>query len=81
MAAYPGRVEIRSHRDDAHFLVEPIDDTLTIAQLQAEFGFESTFQYHQRHRDAFRSIHQGHFPGQLPPSQQAAHGERAQYAK
>jgi len=77
MAAYPGRVEIRSHRDDAHFLVEPIDDTLTIAQLQAEFGFEPTFQYHQRHRDAFQQIHNE----QAPAPQQAAHGDRPQYAK
>ncbi len=81
MAAYPGRVEIRSHRDDAHFLVEPIDDRLTIAQLQAEFGFESTTQYHQRHRDAFRPIRNGESRGQSPVSQQAAHGDRPQYAK
>ena len=44
MAAYPGRVEIRSDRDSAHFLVEPLDETVTIAQLQAEFGFESTLR-------------------------------------
>jgi beta-ureidopropionase len=77
MAAYPGRVEIRSHRDDAHFLVEPIDETLTVAQLQAEFGFEDTFLYHQRHRDAFERIHQGRSP--LP--QRAAHADRPQYSK
>jgi predicted amidohydrolase len=77
MSAYPGRVEIRSHRDDAHFMVEPTDDTLTIAQLQAEFGFESTFQYHQRHREAFGRIYQGH----SLVSQQAGHGDRPQYSK
>jgi hypothetical protein len=77
MAAYPGRVDIRPHRDDAHFLVEPVDDTLTVAQLQAEFGFEPTFQYHQRHRDAFARIHQG----ESPVPQQAGHGNRAQYSK
>ena len=77
MATYPGRVEIRSHRDDAHFLVEPIDEALTVAQLQAEFGFEDTFQYHQRHRDAFERIHQG----RSPLSQRAAHADRPQYSK
>jgi len=77
LKAYPGRVNIRSYIDDGHFVVEPIDDTLTTAQLQNEFGFESTFQYHQRHRDAFKLIHQG----KQPPAQKAAHGERPQYAK
>jgi len=77
MKAYPGRVEIRSHLDDDHFLVEPIDDTLTAEQLQKEFGFESTSQYHQRHREAYQLIHQG----KSPPVQKAAHGNRAQYSK
>ena len=48
MAAYGAGVEIRSDRDSGHFLVEPRDDTLTVEQLQAAFGFESTHQYHQR---------------------------------
>jgi hypothetical protein len=77
MKAYPGRVEIRSHIDDGHFIVEPIDDSLTMDQLQREFGLESTFQYHQRHRDAFQRIHR-----RKPPlAQKAAHGDRPQYAK
>jgi len=77
MKAYPGRVEIRSHLDDDHFLVEPIDDTLTAEKLRQEFGFESTFQYHQRHREAYQAIHQR----KLPPVQKAAHGNRAPYSK
>ena len=77
MTAYPGRVEIRSYFDEGHFLVEPIDDTLTTEQLQKEFGFESTFQYHQRHRDAYQLIHRG----KSPLAQMAAHGDRPQYAK
>jgi len=77
MKAYNGRVEIRSHRDDAHFFVEPIDDTLTMQQLQERFGFESTFTYHQRHRDAFELIHQG----KPPVAQKAAHGDRPKYTK
>jgi hypothetical protein len=42
--AYPGRVRITSYVEDGHFIVEPTDPTITTAQLQAEFGFESTFQ-------------------------------------
>jgi hypothetical protein len=77
MKAYPGRVDIRSHIDDDHFLVEPIDDALTTEQLQREFGFESTFQYHQRHRDAFQRIHHR----KRPLTQKAAHRDRPQYSK
>jgi predicted amidohydrolase len=77
MAAYPGRVEIRSHRDDAHFLIEPLDDELTVAQLQEELGFEPTSQYHQRHREAYRLIREG----QPSSPQKAAHGDRPPYSK
>lgn len=69
LATYPGRVEIRSHLDAAQFLVEPTDPSLTVAQLQAELGFETAAQYFQRHRDAH---------GQ---PQQALHGERPMYGK
>jgi len=77
MNTYPRRVEVRSHIDDAHFLVEPIDEGLSIEQLQREFGFESTFQYHERHRRAYEMI----LKGKKPPVQKAAHGERPQYSK
>ena len=77
LRAYPGRVEIRSHLDDAHFLVEPMDDTLRTEQLQRMFGFESSFRYHQRHREAFKLIRRGRTP--IP--QKAAHGDRPQYSK
>ena len=77
LAAYPGRVEIRSHRDDAHFLIEPTDPALTIAELQRELGFEPTFQYHARHREAYARILEGKSP--LP--QQAAHGDRGEWSK
>jgi len=75
--AYPGRVRITSYVEDGHFLVEPTDPTVTTAQLQTEFGFESTFQYHDRHRTAYAALH----AGQTPTPQTAAHGKRAQYAK
>ena len=77
MARYGDRVDIRSDRDSGHFLIEPRDNTVTIAQLQREFGFEPTFQYHQRHRDAFKAIRQG----DIPPLQQAEHGDRLPYGK
>lgn len=77
MKSYPGRVEVRSHLDEGHFLVEPIDDTITTGQLQKELGFESTFQYHQRHREAYKLILQG----KPPLVQKAAHGDRPQYSK
>jgi len=77
MAQYGDRVEIRSDRDSGHFIVEPRDDTVTIASLQQEFGFESTAQYHQRHRDAFAQIH----AGQSPEPQNALHGDRPMHAK
>lgn len=77
MAAYGDRVEIRSDRDSAHFVIEPRDDGVTIANLQAEFGFETTIKYHQRHRAAYQAFaRQGAFP-----VQQAAHGDRPMYMK
>jgi hypothetical protein len=77
MASYPGQVELRTDLDSAHFLVEPRDESVTISRLQAEFGFESTFTYHQRHRDAFAQMHQGEWPS----PQRAAHGVRPQWDK
>jgi len=75
--AYPGRVRVTSYVGDDRFLVEPTDPTLTTAELQAEFGFESTFQYHDRHRTAYAALH----AGATPAPQTAAHGKRAQYTK
>jgi len=77
MKAYSGRVKITSHIDDAHFLVEPIDDSLTTVQLQREFGFEPAFQYHQRHQEAYPLIRRG----KRPVPQKALHGDRPQYSK
>jgi len=74
---HPARAKITSHIDDAHFLVEPIDDSLTTVQLQKEFGFESSFQYHQRHQEAYLRIRQG----KRPVPQKALHGDRPQYSK
>ena len=76
-ARYPGRVDIRSYPDEAHFIVEPVDDGLTIAQLQREFGFETAAQYHQRHRAAYAELRQG----KAPAPQAAAHGDRPEYSK
>jgi len=75
--AYPGRVRITSYVEDGHFLVEPTDPALTTAQLQAEFGFESSAQYFDRHRTGYSALR----AGKTPLSQIAAHGKRDQYAK
>ncbi|MEM3590813.1 MAG: carbon-nitrogen hydrolase family protein [Candidatus Bathyarchaeia archaeon] len=77
MTLYPNRVEVRSKRDDALFLVEPIDPNISTEQLKKEFGFESAWEYYQRHRAAYAYIHQG----KSPPPQSAAHGDRPQYSK
>lgn len=77
LAAYPGRVEIRSHPDDGMFLVEPTDPALTIERLQKEFGFETGRVYQERHRKAYACIRQG----ESPPPQWAAHGSRPMYGK
>src|SRR5262249_44049083 len=75
--AYRGRVRITSYLEDGHFIVEPTDPSLPMAQLQAEFGIEPTFQYHERHRGAYAAL----YAGRTPVAQPAAHGPRAQYAK
>jgi predicted amidohydrolase len=73
---YGDRVELRDppHRS-GHFLVEPIDPTVTCAQLAEEFAFEPAAQYVDRHREAFGHIR----AGRRPPPQQAAHGDRPKY--
>ena len=48
-----------------------------VAQLQQEFGFESTFVYHQRHRDAYAALRKG----KTPAPQTALHANHPQYAK
>jgi predicted amidohydrolase len=77
LRACPGRVEARSYLDDAHFLLEPVDEALTTSQLRQEFGFEPTAEYHQRHREAYEYLHRG----ERPPAQEAAHRDRPMYAK
>jgi predicted amidohydrolase len=76
-AAYPGRVEIRTHPDTGHFLIEPLDPALTIAHLQNEFGFLTVQEYNQHHQIAYKAMR----VGQEAPAQTAAHGNRAQYHK
>jgi predicted amidohydrolase len=76
-AAYPGRVEVRTHWDDGLFFVEPTDPSLTMAQMQCELGFETYRQYHDRHRTAYAALERG----ESPSPQNAAHGSRPAYAK
>jgi predicted amidohydrolase len=75
--AYPGRVRITSYLEDAHFIVEPLDPSLSASQLQAEFGIEPAHRYFDRHRQAYAAL----ASGKTPMAQTAAHGSRAQYAK
>lgn len=76
-AAYPGRVAIRSHDEAGLFLVEPTDPTLTVAQLQAELGFESADAYHERHRAAAQALREGG----PAPVQNAPHGDRPMWGR
>ncbi|MBN1642567.1 MAG: carbon-nitrogen hydrolase family protein [Anaerolineae bacterium] len=77
MAAYGERVVVRSDRDSGHFVIEPRDESVTIAALQERFGFEPTHRYHQRHRDAYPALRDG----RAAEPQQAAHGARPMHAK
>jgi predicted amidohydrolase len=76
-AAYGDRVTVRSYFEEGHFLVEPVDDTISCRQLQEEFGFEDTGHYHDRHRIGYAAIARG----RKPPTQQAAHGRRPQWSQ
>lgn len=77
MDAYAGRVRLTSYPDDGRFIVEPLDPAVTTAQLQREFGIETSAQYYERHRRAYAEL----VAGKPPAPQEAAHGKRAQYAK
>lgn len=77
-AAYGDRVALTCHDPGAsHVLVEPRDPSVTCAGLQREFGFESTKQYHDRHRAALAELR----AGRRPQPQSAAHGDRPQYGE
>lgn len=77
-AKYGSRVDVRTwDPGSGHFIVEPMDDTISTKQLCEEFGLEPTFQYHNRHREAYKELRKG---GKAKP-QAALHGKRAQYGK
>jgi len=75
--AYPGRVEIRTHWDAGHFLVEPREAGLTISHLKEELGFIDIQEYIQHHQNAYTALR----AGQTPLAQKAAHGDRPMYSK
>ena len=77
LAAFPGQVEIRPHWDAGHFLVEPLNPGLTIAQLQKELGFISIQEYAMLHQNSYTMLR----AGKEPIPQQAAHGDRPMYQK
>lgn len=75
---YGEKVDVRrTNMGSSHFVVEPVDGSITTRQLQDEFGFESTFQYHDRHRRAYQQLRKG----EPAPPQQARHGQRPQWGK
>lgn len=77
-AKYGERVDVRrSDPGSGHFLVEPVDPAITVRALQDEFGFESTFEYHDRNRAAYAEMR----AGRKPSPQNARHGVRPQWGK
>ena len=74
---YPGQAAVRTYPDEGHFLVEVLDDSLTIARLKQELGFLSVDEYTRYHQSALDRLR----AGQLPIPQQAAHGDRPMYTK
>ncbi len=77
-ARYGDRVDVRrTNLGCSHFVVEPVDPSITIRALQDEFGFESSFEYHDRCRSAYADIR----AGRNPSPQKARHGVRPQWGK
>ena len=74
---YGARVRVSSERDSAHFMVEPMDSSITVAALKEEFRFETTREYHDRHRKAYADLRAGH----ATPAQEAPHRDRPQYSR
>jgi beta-ureidopropionase len=74
---YPGQVQVNTYADAGHFLVEPMDEKITLAQLKEEFGFETVSGYTQFHEAAFARLR----AGLAAVPQQGRHGERPMYTK
>ena len=75
-AKYGERVDVRHpNPGSGHFLVEPVDPAITVRTLQKEFGFESSCQYHERHRVAYAALR----AGKSPQPQFALHGNRPEW--
>jgi predicted amidohydrolase len=74
---YGTRVRISSDRDSAHFMVEAMDAAVSLEALKEEFHFETTQEYHDRHRRAYGALR----AGQAAPSQNALHADRPQYSR
>lgn len=77
-AKYGDRVAVRTwDPGSAHFVVEPMDDTISTKQLCEEFGLEPSALYYKRHQEAYRQIRKG----LKPAAQLALHGTRPQWSK
>ena len=77
LAVYPGKVEIRTHWDAGHFLLEPLDPGVTVAGLQKEFGFITVQEYALFHQNAYNELRAGN----ATTPQKVAHGDRPMYQK
>lgn len=77
-AKYGDRVDVRRpNLGSSHFIVEPRDPAVTTLALQQEFGFESSFEYHDRHRAVYAELR----AGRKPAPQAARHGNRPEWGK
>jgi len=77
LQCYPGQAAVRTYADEGHFLVELLDDSLTMERIKQELGFLSVEEYTGYHRAALERLR----AGQPPIPQQAAHGDRPMYTK
>ena len=77
ISKYGDRVFIQSDRDSGNVLIETRDGSIDIDSLKTEFGFETSSEYYERHRRAYRELRDG----RPAKPQQALHATRPQYAK
>lgn len=75
---YGSKVAVRAwDSGSAHMIVEPVDPAISTARIAEELGLESCFEYHNRHRAAYRRA----LAGKPLQPQKARHGKRPQYGK
>ncbi len=73
---YPSQIKVTSDKEQGKFLLEVIDDEVSLEKVQKEIGFESYSKYLQRHKNAYNKL----LKGESPDPQEALHGNRPQYS-